>query len=135
MRLVYCERCGYFLGTLEDVIEKCPACDYDKIVMTTDQEFCPNFVYMTHEEQEKFLIDYLGHGFEFEYEDKRRYHMEMHTKRVRKMFSDTPKCPTCQSTNLKKISGTKRWISTGLFGLASSNIGKTFECRSCGYKW
>lgn len=46
-----------------------------------------------------------------------------------------PKCPTCGSSNVKKISSTKRWISAGLFGLASSNIGKTMECNNCGYKW
>lgn len=46
-----------------------------------------------------------------------------------------PKCPTCGSTNIKKISGTKRWLSAGLFGLASSNIGKSMCCQNCGYKW
>lgn len=46
-----------------------------------------------------------------------------------------PKCPTCGSTNIQKISATKRWVSTGLFGLASSNIGKTMCCKNCGYKW
>lgn len=49
--------------------------------------------------------------------------------------SNKPKCPTCGSTNIKKISGTKRWLSTGLFGLASSNIGKNMCCQNCGYKW
>lgn len=49
--------------------------------------------------------------------------------------SNKPKCPTCGSTNIKKISGTKRWLSTGLFGLASSNIGKSMYCQNCGYKW
>lgn len=46
-----------------------------------------------------------------------------------------PKCPTCGSTNISKISDTKRFVTTGLFGLASSNIGKTMECKNCGYKW
>lgn len=46
-----------------------------------------------------------------------------------------PKCPTCGSTNIQKISGTKRWLSTGLFGLASSDVGKTMVCKNCGYKW
>ena len=46
-----------------------------------------------------------------------------------------PKCPTCNSTNITKISGTKRFVTTGLFGLASSNVGKTMECKNCGYKW
>lgn len=48
---------------------------------------------------------------------------------------NTPKCPTCGSPNIKKISGTKRWLGTGIFGLASSDIGKTMCCNSCGYKW
>ena len=46
-----------------------------------------------------------------------------------------PKCPNCHSTNIQKISGTKRWFSTGLFGLASSDIGKSMVCTQCGYKW
>ena len=49
--------------------------------------------------------------------------------------SSVPKCPTCGSTNIKKISGTKRWVTTGMFGLGSSNLGKTMQCGSCGYKW
>lgn len=48
---------------------------------------------------------------------------------------NTPKCPNCHSTNIQKISGTKRWFSTGLFGLASSDIGKSICCKKCGYKW
>ena len=46
-----------------------------------------------------------------------------------------PKCPNCHSTNIQKISGTIRWLSTGLFGLASSDIGKSMVCKQCGYKW
>lgn len=54
----------------------------------------------------------------------------------KKMEEDNaPKCPTCGSTNIQKISGTKRWLSAGLFGLASSDVGKSMVCRSCGYKW
>lgn len=49
--------------------------------------------------------------------------------------SNLPKCPTCGSNNIKKISFTKRWFSTSFLGLASSNIGKTMECNNCGYKW
>ena len=48
---------------------------------------------------------------------------------------NTPKCPTCQSTNIKKISTTNRLISVATLGLASSKIGKQFECKNCGYKW
>lgn len=54
---------------------------------------------------------------------------------VAQEWLNKPKCPTCGSTNIRKISGTKRFVTTGLFGLASSNIGKTMECKNCGYKW
>lgn len=46
-----------------------------------------------------------------------------------------PKCPNCGSANIQKISSTKRWLSAGLFGLASSDVGKSMVCRNCGYKW
>ena len=46
-----------------------------------------------------------------------------------------PKCPHCGSTNISKISTTSRFISTSIFGLASSKVGKTMECKKCGYKW
>ena len=49
--------------------------------------------------------------------------------------TNTPHCPTCGSTDIQKISGMKRWLSVGLFGLASSDVGKTMVCKKCGYKF
>ena len=46
-----------------------------------------------------------------------------------------PKCPTCGSTDIKDISTLNRMVSVGAFGLASDKIGKTKECKNCGYKW
>lgn len=46
-----------------------------------------------------------------------------------------PKCPTCGSPDIQKISGTKRWVTTGLFGVASGDLGKTMVCKNCGFKW
>lgn len=43
----------------------------------------------------------------------------------------TVTCPYCHSTDTKKISGTSRWVSTGLFGLASSKVGKQWHCNKC----
>ena len=44
-------------------------------------------------------------------------------------------CPYCHSTNTKKISAGHRWLSTGLFGLASSDLGKQWKCMDCGSKF
>ena len=63
-----------------------------------------------------------------------KYHPSQQ-QNTKKVVDNTPKCPTCGSTNIQKISGTKRWLSAGLFGLASSDIGKSMVCKSCGYKW
>lgn len=46
-----------------------------------------------------------------------------------------PRCPNCRSTNIRPISTSKRIGSTVMFGLASSTIGKSYECLSCKYKW
>lgn len=49
--------------------------------------------------------------------------------------SNQPKCPTCGSANIHKISTGKRAASILGFGILSNNIGKTYECLDCKYKW
>ncbi|MDE6128733.1 MAG: hypothetical protein K2G16_06025 [Lachnospiraceae bacterium] len=46
-----------------------------------------------------------------------------------------PKCPTCQSTNLKKISTTSKVVNTAVFGIFGTKRHKTFHCNNCGYEW
>lgn len=46
-----------------------------------------------------------------------------------------PKCPTCGSTNISKISGVKRVVHGYAFGLFSKTARSQFECKNCGYKW
>lgn len=49
--------------------------------------------------------------------------------------SNIPKCPTCGSTDIRKISTTSKAVSVGLFGIFSSKIRKQFHCNSCKYEW
>ena len=44
-------------------------------------------------------------------------------------------CPYCHSSNVTKIGTVNRAISVGMFGLASSKIGKTHKCNDCGSTW
>ena len=46
-----------------------------------------------------------------------------------------PKCPTCGSTNIKKISTTSKVAGAAMFGLFSKTARSQFCCNSCGYKW
>ena len=55
---------------------------------------------------------------------------------ARKAKSSTvPKCPHCNSTNIKPISGLGRGASIAMWGVFSKKINKSFECKSCGYTW
>lgn len=49
--------------------------------------------------------------------------------------ANAPRCPTCGSTDLKKIDALDRAISVSFLGLASGKIGKSFKCNHCGYMW
>lgn len=46
-----------------------------------------------------------------------------------------PKCPTCGSTNVEKISFGKKAVGGAMFGLLSSDVRKSMHCKNCGYKW
>lgn len=45
------------------------------------------------------------------------------------------KCPVCGSRSVKRISTTSRVTSVAMVGLASSKIGKQYECKNCKHKW
>ena len=47
----------------------------------------------------------------------------------------TPRCPTCNSTNIKKISDLRRGVHAAAWGLLSTTARSQFECKNCGYKW
>ena len=49
--------------------------------------------------------------------------------------ANKPKCPTCGSTNVHKISTGKKALGFITVGIFSSNFGKTMECKQCGYKF
>ncbi len=46
-----------------------------------------------------------------------------------------PKCPTCGSTNVKKISTVSKVAGASMFGLFSKTARSQFKCGNCGYKW
>lgn len=54
---------------------------------------------------------------------------------IDELVNPRPKCPTCNSENVEKISTTKKILGGAMFGLFSSNVRNTMRCRNCGYKW
>lgn len=49
--------------------------------------------------------------------------------------SNKIKCPTCNSTKVKRISGTAKVAGAVAFGLFSKTARSQFQCEKCGYKW
>lgn len=49
--------------------------------------------------------------------------------------NSVPKCPTCNSTKLSKISSLSKASSVVMFGLLSQKVKKTWHCDNCGYEW
>lgn len=46
-----------------------------------------------------------------------------------------PKCPTCQSTDIKKISTASKAGSVFMWGLLSQKVRRQWHCNNCGYEW
>ena len=58
---------------------------------------------------------------------------KMHEKQT--ASTNQPKCPTCGSTNIQRISTLKRAAHGYLFGLFSNTARSQFECLNCKYKF
>ena len=48
---------------------------------------------------------------------------------------NTPKCPHCNSTNIKPITTGERIGSITMLGIFSKKINKSFKCLDCKYTW
>lgn len=46
-----------------------------------------------------------------------------------------PRCPTCGSSDIKKISTSRKIVGAIGFGLLSRTAKSQFECLNCKYKW
>lgn len=58
-----------------------------------------------------------------------------HNQAVARELQNKPKCPTCNSTNVKKISTISKVAGASMFGLLSKTVRSQFKCENCGYKW
>ncbi len=52
-----------------------------------------------------------------------------------KDYENMPKCPTCSSINIRKISVTSKVASVAMWGLLSRKVHKQWHCDTCGSEW
>lgn len=50
-------------------------------------------------------------------------------------IGNKPKCPTCGSTNIQKISASAKLGGAMMFGIFSKTAKSQWKCRNCGSKW
>ena len=140
---------GYlFFDKIEDNETVCPHCgnslvdeeitksDFEKYLLYTDNN--PKVVHALMDLYQNDPIDYQIKINQL----KMQYEQRKTTKTQKKPNQNTMNnntnqlhCPTCNSTKVKKISGTAKVAGAAMFGLFSKTARSQFKCENCGYKW
>ena len=68
-------------------------------------------------------------------EERARARVKRNAEKQREAAANTLHCPTCGSTNIKKLDVVDRAVSVGFFGIFSNKINKSFKCKDCGCTW
>lgn len=149
----YCDKCGWLWhksvqDESSDTCSKCEICG--NRLKSVPKEYYEDFQgisFISNEMRQKLIKDLVltSSNFDQYYFDnaiviKGQKDAEFNAKMTRGKVileekSRAPKCPTCGSSNIAKIGIINRAVSTHLFGLASSKIGKTHKCNNCGSTW
>lgn len=106
------------------LIRKCPLCGREYLKPKAICDKC-DIVLMKLSDYERLGMEANRANFQKEIEGQEKLQREQ----------NIPKCPTCGSTNIRKISTGKKAIGFAAVGIFSSNFGKTYECLQCKYKW
>lgn len=135
----YCPKCGYI--TCSQKGERCNFCNepYAITAYEWDLNDDRNMYKIILEEYVKPnpLFDEELYNLRVGKEKRQREATlnQMRMEKQQAQRANVPKCPTCGSTNVERISTAQKAFGFALVGLFSSNLGKTMHCRNCGYKW
>lgn len=145
--------------------KKCPHCSNDKWTVSNEpkyyieicihcghmneirkQDYIDNFICKncnclecTIEENKKFIATRCKHCGNQEIVLEKFTTVEHTQQEIDKTLQPTqsnlPKCPTCSSTRIQKISGGRKLMGAIGFGLLSKTAKSQFECLDCKYMW
>lgn len=138
----YCPKCGDITFIQKSII--CDFCNEPYIV--TNYEWHPddwcggkNIYKIILEEYAKpnplFDEELYNKRIALEKSQQQATLNQMRMEKQQAQRANVPKCPTCGSTNVERISTAQKAFGFALVGLFSSNLGKTMHCKNCGYKW
>lgn len=122
----HCMHCGYPINSQKVIIENINGIDYDVSFLLHDET--------TQVAKIKKVLEITGCDAFKAKEIVLKYHP---TPQPKQKSINQITCPYCNSTDLFKITATKKAFKIGLFGLfgAIDDAGKTWRCNSCGSKW
>jgi len=115
-----CRKCGSEIIKTPLIVE-----EYVYIKLISEDR---NFIDAMIELKQKDIIEFKTKIAQF------KAQVDAQEERKRQQ-SNQPKCPTCQSTNIRKIGTGERVASVVGFGIFSKKINKTWKCNNCGYTW
>ncbi len=95
--------------------------------------------FLLPEIKENPLFDEEKHNYKPSSEEQHKRHQkildDIMKNKMQNSNPNQPKCPTCGSTNIEKISTTSRVTHGLMFGLFSKTAKSQFRCKNCGNKW
>ena len=147
----YCPKCKH---NFSDAFDECVYCgselEYGMIEIEDIQNEKPIYN-MTDEEILDKYSDYrkrieekTGHnmtdseflqGIREARRDSLTHQADIYEKNTQKNIKNIPKCPTCQSADIKRISGLSKAIDVAMWGVLSRKIHKQWRCNNCGSEW
>ena len=145
--LCYCDKCGNICEAFKDELEDGCFCCGKSPLKPIPREYIDNFRWRDRDGKEAFIEEIVKKSpnldktlFEHRDETIQRKNDEMKAsiavgKAILEEKSRVPKCPTCGSTNIRKMDGVERGASMAAFGIFGKKINKTFKCGNCGYMW
>ena len=141
-KLYYCTKCGN-TKTGEKQCLVCQSCDISlvpekyisyiaEVIPTLNKDLENDFIENVIKSSPNF--DQSAWDNRVNYQKTRKHYDDILRNEIKEQ-SNVPKCPTCQSTNIKKISGLSKAGSVAMFGIFSQKVKKQMHCNNCGYEW
>lgn len=137
--LYYCEKCG---GTGVLDFDVCVQCGSHNSYKSVPDEYVDDYA-IKDDLKAEFIENIVKSSPNFEQEcwDRREAFKEIQKHNDELLENDKvkqaniPKCPTCGSTDIKKISVMSKAVGATMFGLFSKTARSQFKCKNCGYEW
>ena len=154
-KLLFCQNCrnnmtpefyGYWGGGYSPKLGKkcifCKECDMVELNFDVEDYWVirnissdVNFLEAMIKLHDEDIIEFESRMSQFRANDE--WYQKQHSLNTDSQIvkNNIPKCPNCNSTNIKPIGTGERIASVTMFGIFSKKINKSYKCLDCKYTW